>query len=195
MWSLQEQGRTFRKLKLSLIASVLLLAGGIVYGFTTATVDPAIAGAARESLGEFAGLFLGLSKPYLALAIFLNNSVKTLLAIVFGALGGIVPLVFLLVNGYVIGLLLHSAMQAEGITATVVAIAPHGLFELPAILLGTGIGLMLGFHALKRLFGKEERSLTAELARGLRFFLIVILPLLILSAFIEAFITTWALSK
>jgi len=131
----------------------------------------------------------------LAAAIFLNNGLKTLAVIVVGTLGGILPLVFLLVNGYVLGIVLDVTIRSEGALAAFLAVAPHGALELPAILLGTSIGLMVGVRAVKRLFGKGERTIPDELARALRFFLIIIVPLLLLSAFIEAFITPSAVSR
>lgn len=195
MWSRREQSRYLQELRPYFIASVLLMVAGIICGVLTSTSAPTLPSAPREALGEFAKLFLGLSKPYLALAIFLNNSLKTLAVIVVGTFAGILPLVFLLVNGYVLGIVLTVSIQSKGLLASFLAIVPHGLLELPAILLGTSIGLMLGVHAIRRLFGKGESTITSELARGIRFFLIIILPLLLLSAFIEAFITSLAVSR
>jgi stage II sporulation protein M len=194
-WSWQEQARVLREIGPYFVASVVLLAGGVLYGVGTAAVAPEMAGAGMEALREFGGMFLGLPKSRLALAIFLNNAVKTLLAIALGVFGGLLPLIFLLVNGYVIGLVLHFSIGSDGAWTAFLAIAPHGIFELPAILLGTSVGLRLGFRALKRLLGKGEMALTAELARGLRFFLVVIAPLLLLSAFIEAFVTAALVSR
>ncbi|MBI4522347.1 MAG: stage II sporulation protein M [Deltaproteobacteria bacterium] len=163
---------------------------GTVAGIITAAYAPDLSAARTEALQEFVRLFLGLPRPYLALAIFLNNGLKTLAVIVAGTLAGILPGVFLLVNGYVLGIVLLSSVESKGVLISLLAIVPHGLFEFPAILLGTSIGLMLGSHSIKRLLRKEEKSLATELARGLRFFLSAILPLLLVAAFIEAFVTS-----
>lgn len=64
------------------------------------------------------------------------------------------------------------------------AIVPHGIFELPAFLLSAAIGLRLGREVLKR---KGERHLKKELWNGLRMYLILILPLLLIAALIESF--------
>ncbi len=195
IWSSQEQSRYLRELKPYFIASVLLILAGMVCGVAASAYAPKLSSAPGEALQEFGKLFLGLSKPYLAAAIFLNNGLKTLAVIVVGTLGGILPLVFLLVNGYVLGIVLDVTIRSEGALAAFLAVAPHGALELPAILLGTSIGLMVGVRAVKRLFGKGERTIPDELARALRFFLIIIVPLLLLSAFIEAFITPSAVSR
>jgi stage II sporulation protein M len=187
--------RYLRELGPYFVASVLLLLAGAACGIATSTYAPRLSAGRTEALREFTRLFLGLPKPYLALAIFLNNGLKTLAVVVLGAFGGILPLIFLLVNGYVLGIVLHASLRTGALPAFFLALAPHGLFELPAILLGTSIGLMLGVHGIKRAFGKEERPLGPEVARGLRFFLIVILPLLFLAALIEAFITAAMAAK
>jgi stage II sporulation protein M len=190
-----ELSRYFRQLGPYFVASVLLLLAGAACGIATSTYAPRLSPGRAEALREFTRLFLGLPKPYLALAIFLNNGLKTLAVVVLGAFGGILPLIFLLVNGYVLGTVLHASIRSGALPAFFLAIAPHGLIELPAILLGTSVGLMLGVHAIKRMVGKEERPLGPEVARGLRFFLIVILPLLFLAALVEAFITAGLTSK
>jgi stage II sporulation protein M len=194
-WSRPEQANYFRELRPYTVASVLLIVAGAIFGIVIAIFSPEIAGARSEALKEFSRLFLGLSKPYLALAIFLNNSLKTLAVVVLGIFAGLLPLVFLLVNGYVLGLVLHASLQSKGLSVFFLAVAPHGLFELPAILLGTSIGLMLGARVLSHFFGKREGSLGNDLARGLRFFVTVIVPMLLLAALIEAFVTSALASK
>jgi len=194
-WSRPEQANYFRELKPFMVASVLLIVAGAIFGIVSSMYFPEIAGARSEAIKEFSRLFLGLSKPYLALAIFLNNALKTLAVIVLGIFAGLLPLVFLLVNGYVLGLVLHVSLQSKGLSVFFLAVAPHGVFELPAILLGTSIGLMLGALSLRRFFGKGEGSLGNDLARGLRFFVTVIVPMLLLAALIEAFVTSALASK
>jgi stage II sporulation protein M len=69
------------------------------------------------------------------------------------------------------------------------SLLPHGVIELPAVLLGTSIGLAIGIQALKRLTGKSDRKIGAELASGLRYFCSIIVPLLFIAALVEAFVT------
>jgi len=62
--------------------------------------------------------------------------------------------------------------------------------ELPAVLLGSSIGLMLGAHSIKQIFRATETTLRSELGRALKFFFAVIVPLLMLAALVEAFVTS-----
>jgi stage II sporulation protein M len=188
-WSWRQQRGYLRDIAPYFLASVGILLAGALVGIATSTHAPGFSSARREALGEFARLFISLPRPFLALAIFLNNAIKTLLVIVAGTLAGLVPLLFLLVNGYVLGIVFYATLREKGLWPFVVAIAPHGVIELPAVLLGTSIGLMLGARAVARFLKRANIELAAEVARGLRFFFAVIVPLLLLSALIEAFFT------
>jgi stage II sporulation protein M len=184
-----------KELRPYLIASLLLIGTGIIFGVLSVLYFPGIAEPVSGLVGEFVKTFLALPPFYLALAIFFNNAFKTLLAIFLGIFAGVVPAFFLLANGCAIGIVFYLSVQSRGVWASLLAIVPHGLFELPAVLLGTSIGLLLGVHATKRIFGKTETTLGAQLGRALKFFLVVIVPILLLAAFIEAFITAALVSK
>jgi len=180
----------FRELRPHLYAMTLLLVLGVVAGFLLAAELPFPRSGIVESLGGTARFLLGLPKFFLALGIFVNNGLKTFLVIVLGFLCGVVPVVFVVANGFAIGFLLHLSSESTGLSGTLLAIAPHGVFELAGVLLGASIGLMLGTRAISRLFGRSEFKLGVELRQGLRFFWTVIVPLLLLGAFVEAFVTS-----
>ncbi len=192
---IREQCFYFKELVPYLVTSLVMIGTGIALGLLSPVHAPRVANQVSAPVAEFVNKFLDLPKPYLALAIFFNNVLKTLLVIVLGTLWGLVPAVFLMVNGYALGVVLYLSIQSKGIWVSLLAIAPHGLFELPGVLLGTSIGLMLGVRALKQMFGEAERTPTGELKRALRFFSAVIVPLLLVAAFVEAFITTAAVSR
>ncbi len=110
--------------------------------------------------------------------IFLNNAFTCFLDIILGPLLGIFPLFSVILNGGLIGWF----AQEEGLIVFL-AIVPHGMFEIPAFLLSTAIGVKLGREVLKR---KEERHLKDELRKGLRTYLILVLLLLLIAALIES---------
>jgi len=118
--------------------------------------------------------------------LFLNNSFTCFLNIILGPLIGIFPMFSAFINGGLLGWF----AQEEG-PIIFLAIVPHGIFELPAFLLSTAIGLRLGREVLKR---KGERHLKKELRNGLRMYLILILPLLFIAALIESFLIVATLS-
>ena len=110
--------------------------------------------------------------------ILLNNALTCFLNIVLGPLLAIAPLASAVFNGGLIGCL----AQKEGLIIFV-GILPHGIFEIPALLLSAAIGLRMGREILKN---RMMRDLKGELRRGLRVFLVLILPLLLIAAVIES---------
>lgn len=141
-----------------------------------------------EELGEVFGDMATIDPFSVMIIIFLNNSVKSFLALLAGIGFAIVPLLFVTLNGLLIGVILFEAVQISGVAFTVSAILPHGIIEIPVFLLSVAIGLRLGTLLFQKLTGSKV-ELMWELKRGLRFFAKWIVPLFLLAAFIEAFIT------
>ena len=112
------------------------------------------------------------------IVIFLNNAFTCFLSILTGPLMGIFPLFSAVLNGGLLGWL----AREEGLIVFLV-IAPHGMFELTAYFFSVAIGLRLAREVFKR---KEERQLKMMLGDGLRVYLILIVPLLIIAALIES---------
>ena len=185
----------FRELRPFLLTTVLLFALGIIAGSLLAGHSTFDGLRINESLGGFAQMFINLPKPILALMIFTNNAAKTLLVIVLGIALAIVPLVFILVNGVAIGVVLHLATQSKGLAYSILAIVPHGVFELPGVLCSAAIGVMLGSKAVTRLFRKSEFKVGFELRRALKIFAAAIVPLLVIGAITEAYLTAAILGK
>jgi len=179
-----------RELRPFLIASLIFFTVGVAFGVAVANRFPGLADHFGDSITGFLKTFRGLPKPQLAIAIFLNNSVKTLAAILLGLAIGIVPALFLVVNGVVLGVVFFLSSHSRGVWPSLLAILPHGILELAAVFLGTAIGLMLGDLVLKRLLRKSDAKIRPALGRALRFFAIVIVPMLLIAALIEAFVTT-----
>jgi stage II sporulation protein M len=187
----REERRVYlKRLYPYLKTSLVIFGSGLVIGLMSVKHFPDLAGHFESSVVGFVKIFRGLSRLELAAAIFLNNALKTLLEIVLGSLFGIIPLVFLLANGIALGVVFSLSAQSRGPWLSLLSILPHGVLELPAVFLGASIGLMVGSHVVKRLFGGAEATVGGELVRGLRFFCTVIVPLLLIAALVEAFLTS-----
>ncbi len=116
----------------------------------------------------------------------------------FGVLGMLVLMLPLAIIGYVaanVSLAGHSAL-----TFLVALVLPHGLFEIPAMLLAGAAILNLGATLTAPADGKTigEAWLQA-LAKWAKIMIGVVLPLFLLAAFVEVFITpqvaVWMLGK
>jgi stage II sporulation protein M len=185
-----ERSAYLRELRPYLVASIIFFAVGAVIGAAVASRFPGLADNFGDSIAGFLKTFRGLPKPQLAAAIFLNNSIKTLAAILLGLAIGVVPALFLIINGVVLGVVFFLSSYSRGLWPSLLSILPHGILELTAVFLGTAIGLLLGNIVLKRMLRKSDAKIRPALIRGLRFYAIVIVPMLLVAAMIEAFITT-----
>lgn len=127
------------------------------------------------------------SPPQMAVTLFINNLEASLLLFIGGATFGIVTLMILLTNGVIIGFVVEYAAKIQGSAAVVAGIVPHGIFEIPAFIIASGLGFLLAESMWLEFKGMDD---AAEYAGKLaRVFLMVVIPLLAAAAIIEAFIT------
>ena len=179
-----------RKLRPYLVASIAILAAGGLLGAVAKSYVPDASRYLNENIEGFVKLFRALPKLELAGAIFLNNTLKALFVMVGGIALGILPVIFIFANGAAVGFVLYGSMESRGLLTSLLAILPHGIFELPAILFATSMGILLGRSSINKLFGSGEAALANELALGLKFFVRIVVPLLFIAALVEAFVTS-----
>lgn len=125
----------------------------------------------------------------LFLIIFLNNSIKALLAIYLGVIFGLFPLYFMAANGFIIGIFLDSVAKNEGIKYFLAGIIPHGILELSAIILASAYGLWLGWLYFKKWIRKEKVDTKTALRFCWQKYYTIILPVLLAAAILEAYLT------
>jgi stage II sporulation protein M len=142
----------------------------------------------REMLGTLLNSYL----PFLTLvpwkmffAILLNNAAKTFAVLLAGILFGLVPLLAVATNGYILGVAYLFASRGVGYIQAAKTVLPHGVLEIPAIILAASYGLWLGVTFTKRI---RERNLVGfgnQVMHAIRMFFLVVFPLFILVALIE----------
>jgi stage II sporulation protein M len=137
-----------------------------------------------EYIEEILSRTEGLSNFGLIKFIFLNNVQSSFFAMVLGLVFGIVPLVALVSNGYIVGFVSSMSVENAGYIS-LFNLVPHGIFELPAIFISLGLGLKFGTFIFKN---KIRESFNKYLLESLRVFVFVVLPLLIIAAIIEGFL-------
>jgi stage II sporulation protein M len=133
-------------------------------------------------LGDIAKRTEGLSWLELTGFILSNNVQASFLGMIFGVFLGIFPVIFAAFNGYILGFVALMASNESGL-GTLLKLLPHGIFELPAVFISLGIGLRMGMLIIHSAKAKSLRYYIKELARV---FFLVIAPLLIIAALIEA---------
>jgi len=90
----------------------------------------------------------GLGSVELTGFIIFNNLKSSFFGIIFGIFLGIVPLGIIIVNGYVLGFVANKTVEAGGIFI-LWRLFPHGIFEIPAVIISVGAGLMIGISFIK----------------------------------------------
>ncbi len=129
----------------------------------------------------------GMSLPSIFLFILANNVLKSLVWMVLGILFGIPPLIFTAFNGFFLGWFSYSISREKGVMFTLAALLPHGVVEIPTILLSMAAGLGIGYQFINRLRGRGRVG--AEVKGALKLFIRRIVPLLLLAALIEVLFT------
>ncbi len=122
------------------------------------------------------------------LMIFINNGIKALGLVLLGILLGVPPLLIIGLNGFILGGLCSALESVNGWRYVIASFVPHGVIEIPVILLATALGLTVGMESLKWLVRRESR-VKLQLSDCLKVYLRWILPGLAVAAIIEVFVT------
>jgi stage II sporulation protein M len=175
---------------LIVIITLFLLAAAA--GYVSAYLNPDIIDELMEQFEETYGWIAEESPIMIMLFIFANNTFNSFIAMMFGILFGIWPVIFILINGFFIGVVVFSSLQEYGILVVLSALLPHGIIELPMIFISASMGLRLGVIVFQKIFKIREKEISFkyELFSAIRFFVTVIVPLLFIAAIIETFITS-----
>ncbi|MFP3975865.1 MAG: stage II sporulation protein M [Chloroflexota bacterium] len=170
-----------RSLTLATGLFILALAAGAQATTTTSSET-------LEELSRLIEPLESLSPLALALVIFLNNVLKVLGALVFGIALGIPSLLFVTGNGFILGTVAAEVASTKGYGLLIAGLVPHGVIEIPMLILGTAVGFTVGWESLKWIF-RRESAVKATLVQGLKRYGKWIVIGLLIAAAIETFIT------
>ncbi len=129
------------------VMAAIILMLGTVLGMIFADVFYSLIEDQLEKIQELANQIVGNGNPlYAAWVIFKNNLVAATVLILSGSFFAIFPIFGLLINGVMIGVVLNmvSGISMSTLLVLVVGILPHGILEIPAIIIAGGFGIKLG---------------------------------------------------
>ncbi|WP_274653945.1 stage II sporulation protein M [Paenibacillus humicola] len=202
MFALREIFRHLKTMRHYLALSSVILLAGMVVGGTNPAFEAFIEHQ-LTGLKQMANLIDDSSNPtlYMMGFIFFNNAYKALLVMAFGALFGIIPIVFLAINGMILGYVIHSAAEkGGGMLADVIfkGLLPHGIIEIPALVIACAYGVCLGKIMLRGAGAVivPRKEWGSELRRFLRRAMpaaALIVGMLLVAAVIESTVTVWLL--
>ncbi len=168
--------------------AVAIFAIGLVLGLATPS---GIAGLISEeiTLLEELGGILAPSSIFTLVFILINNVVAVLVSFFLSPILCLMPILSLTINGCLLSFVAASVAQEESIGFVLAALLPHGIVELPALIMAQAAALSFGAMAMMALVKKEKRKLLLpNFKKNLRYLLIA-LALLVLAAIIETYVT------
>ena len=133
-----------------------------------------------------------------ALLLFINNARAMLVALLYGLIPFIrLPVFPLAVNAALMGLFgAYYLNNSYNMMAYIFGIIPHGIFEIPAMIISLACGLYLCRCITENVRSKEKKKgiVGETVKQTLRVYVFHVIPLLIAAALVEAYITPHILS-
>jgi len=193
--------RTCGAIKWYIAVALLLFVGGYILGNRSESFETfilsqleglqAMAQEASQSDNQELSFFI---------TIFYNNVLKSVFMMFAGIVFAVLPVFFLVVNGMVIGFLFKMLTLAnqDMVILVVKGLLPHGIIEIPAILIAAAFGLRFGVLTFQRMnpaYCRRPDAMTFKLwsKKTLNGALWVTVMLLV-AAIIESTITLWLVS-
>ncbi len=188
----------FQKNRHYIYTAALLFAIGMYVGYSSELFHDFL-NSQIEGLIHIAGDLMERENSMLwfFLFIFFNNTIKSIAVIFLGFFLGVLPVIFLLVNGMVLGYVYLIILEGGGsLGQLLVGILPHGIIELPIIIIACAYGLKLGaivWISIFQMFTPDSKSkgqVSAFIKKSLPLVVFITIALLIAAA-IESTITPW----
>jgi len=183
--------------KVWVFIAIFLFGIGLTLGFTVGLALPGdIADFLAEDLAYLEQLSTML-RPFqvsTAVFIFIRNASALLLSFIFSPILCLLPILALTANGWLLAFISALVIEEESLGVVLAGLLPHGIFELPAIIIGEAAALSFGVMAMLALFKKERRNqFLPNLKRNLKY-LIIALALLLPAAILETYVTPLLIS-
>lgn len=193
-WYLRALPRALINMRWTILAVVIITVISVIIGTQQAEVFPLVI--APDSLGQ--GLqqvinYLPISTPAPVLLIFWQNFRVLLLGLVlgifsFGVLGVLPILTTMGISGYLVQVLANNGVET---TRVIIGLfAPHGIIEIPAVILAVAAVLHIGIRLASPHSGKTVGEVfIRSLAAWVKVMSGFVLPMLLIAAFIETWVT------
>lgn len=181
------------KYRVWVLAAVAVFSAGILSGLVTPETGAVLFEEDLAALEELAAR-LGPFQASTAVFIFLKNALALAVSFVFSPFLLLAPLLALAVNGWVLAYVSVLVIKEESLGFLLAGLLPHGVFELPAIIIGEAAALSFGAAVIAGLFSKPKRSLIMVSMRQNARYMLIAFTLLLPAAIIETYISPLLLS-
>ena len=200
-WYRHEVSKVLRELAVPMLIMVVFAVTGYwaSYHWAIANIPKLLS---RASMNDITGLVkdarrtIGLAQVnqhLSAVFIFTNNIRATLLILLGGIISfSVLGMIAYLINVGLVGAVLgvFKLIGYSPVLLFAAGLLPHGIFEIPALMLASAIVLRMGAILVTPQIGKSMGQVIIEmLADWLKVFIGVVVPLLVVAALIEAYVT------
>jgi len=203
-WLFRTFPQTFRKHFRFFLAALALTILGALFGGGAVAFDPD----AKAAIAPFPHLLenpservkeeerkpnqmLATAKGRFSAALMTNNTQVSILALALGVSWGIGTMILLFYNGVILGAVIFDYVRAGQSVFLMGWLLPHGVVEIPAILIAGQGGLLLG----QALIGWNSRERVNQRLRSVAGSLVTLISgsalLLIWAGFVEAFLSQY----
>ena len=181
---------------LLLIVSIFVLC--IIAGYAITVIAPSMTDTLLSGLEQKAADLSALSPLGMAIGIFENNAFGCFISIALGPIFGLYPAFFIASNGVIIGVALGMVISKYGIVlgvlVFVLGLLPHGIFELTAVFMSAAMGIKLFYDLVRSVIKSDLNILKNSVLETIQMYIFWILPILLVAAFVEVFVTGALLS-
>jgi stage II sporulation protein M len=172
-----------------IFVAILLFGIGLIFGLAPPT---GIASLLSKDLNAALKEISGIVAPFSVLTvifIFIKNASALLLSFVLSPILCLIPILALTINGWVIAFVSNAVIQEKSLSYLLAGLLPHGIFEIPAFIIGEAAALSFGAMLILALFKRSgERLSVPRLKQNVRY-LIIAIALLLPAAIIETYVT------
>jgi stage II sporulation protein M len=172
----------------AIIITFLLFFATLTVGWVGSLQNPAVGENLMKLFEkEVAGQINGDNPFDMCIKLFFNNIEACILLFLGGASFGILTIFIMSLNGIVIGAIMEIIHKDHSWTFIAAALIPHGIFEIPAFILAGALGILLAQSLVAEWYGGGDAA--GEAQNLARIFVVYVLPLVVIAACVEAFIT------
>ncbi|AEF96608.1 stage II sporulation protein M [Methanotorris igneus] len=169
-------------MKLPSILTILIFSIGFISGITS------INDFSKNYNGEELNQKLNIKFNFLTILL---TNLKVILLMLAGAITfGLSTFINLIFNGFNVGILVGSTfLTDEPLKLITALILPHGIFEIPAMLISATAGFKIPYEVILYLLDKKEKPITEEDIKEFLKLAGISIILIIIAAFVEVYIT------
>ena len=172
-----------------IIVASLLFTAGVVCGLVSPAGLTGLISEDIAALKQLSDILASLPHALVALLIFVKNASALAISFVLSPILCLAPILSLTLNGWLISFVSTTVIQEKSLSFVLAGLLPHGIFEIPALIMAQAAALSFGTMAVMALFKKERRKLLSpNFKQNLRYLLIA-LALLVPAAIIETYVT------